>query len=59
MNEQQFSYTTLIKFGIGRATYDASQEIRAGAITKEEGVALGKKFDHEFPNRFIEEMYEY
>lgn len=30
-------YTTLAKFGIGRATYDAAQEIRNGKITREEG----------------------
>ncbi len=33
-------YTTGIKFGIGRATYDAAQEIRSGDISREEGVAL-------------------
>ena len=33
-------YTTFIKFGIGRATYDAAQEIRSGDITRDEGVAL-------------------
>ncbi len=52
-------YTTRIKFGIGRASYDASQEIRSGDITREEGVALVRKFDHEFPERFIKELFEY
>ena len=52
-------YTTFIKFGIGRATYDASQEIRSGDITREEGVSLVHKFDGEFPTRFSEEIYEY
>jgi hypothetical protein len=33
-------WTTYQKFGIGRATYDAAQEIRSGDITREEGVAL-------------------
>ena len=28
-------YTSLIKFGIGRATYDAAQEIRSGDITRD------------------------
>jgi N-acetyl sugar amidotransferase len=51
--------TTGIKFGIGRASYDAAQEIRSGDITREEGVALVKKFDHEYPERFIEEMFKY
>lgn len=52
-------YTTFIKFGIGRATYDAAQEIRSGDITREEGVALSKRFDGEFPERFAEEIYRY
>mgnify|MGYP001390888543 CR=1 FL=1 len=52
-------YTTFIKFGIGRATYDASQEIRNGHLTREEGVALVKKFDGEFPDRYFDEIMEY
>ena len=52
-------YTTYIKFGIGRATYDAAQENRSGDITREEGVALVKRFDGEFPERFAEECYRY
>lgn len=52
-------YTTYIKFGIGRATYDAAQEIRSGDITREEGVALVERFDGEFPERFAEEIFRY
>jgi len=52
-------YTSYIKFGIGRATYDAAQEIRNEEITREEGVALVKKFDGEFPERFAEEIFDY
>lgn len=52
-------YTTHVKFGIGRATYDAAQEIRNEEITREEGVALVKKFDGEFPERFAEEIFRY
>ena len=52
-------YTTGIKFGIGRATYDASQEIRSGDINRVEGVALVKKFDHEYPERFASELFDY
>jgi len=51
--------TTGIKFGIGRASYDAAQEIRSGDITRGEGVALVKRFDHEYPERFIDEMFRY
>ncbi|MBF0323943.1 MAG: N-acetyl sugar amidotransferase [Alphaproteobacteria bacterium] len=52
-------FTTHVKFGIGRATYDASQEIRSGDITRDEGVALVKRYDGEFPERFIEELLAY
>lgn len=52
-------YTTYIKFGIGRATYDASQEIRNDEITRSEGIALVQKFDGEFPNRFADEIFIY
>lgn len=52
-------YTTFIKFGIGRATYDASQEIRNNHLTREEGVALVKKFDGEFPDKYFHEVMDY
>jgi N-acetyl sugar amidotransferase len=52
-------YTSYIKFGIGRATYDAAQEIRSRDITREEGVALVSKFDGEFPERFADEIFQY
>ena len=52
-------HTTWIKFGIGRATYDASQEIRSGDITREEGVALVNRYDGEFPERWADEIFEY
>jgi hypothetical protein len=52
-------YTTLIKFGIGRATYDAAQEIRNGKITREEGINLVKLYDLEFPAKYFEEFLDY
>ena len=52
-------YTTFLKFGIGRATYDASQEVRSGDIDRGEGVALVRKFDGEYPARFEKELFEY
>lgn len=52
-------YTTYIKFGIGRSTYDASQEIRNNHITREEGMALVKKFDGEFPDIYFTEIMNY
>ena len=52
-------YTTFIKFGIGRATYDASQEIRNKHITREEGVALVRKYDGQFPKKYFKDVLEY
>ena len=52
-------WTTLVKFGIGRATYDASQEIRNDHITRKEGVALVRRYDHEFPRKNFVEFLDY
>lgn len=52
-------YTTFIKFGLGRASYDAAQEIRNNKITREEGINLVKKFDHEFPNKYFVDFLDY
>tara|TARA_Y100000031_G_scaffold28456_1_gene30820 strand:- start:1513 stop:2727 length:1215 start_codon:yes stop_codon:yes gene_type:complete len=52
-------YTTYIKFGLGRATYDASQEIRNKHITREEGVALVQRFDGEFPEKYFNEIMDH
>ena len=54
-----FYYTTYIKYGIGRCTYDAAQEIRNGEITRAEGAALCKKYDGEFPMRFAQDFFDY
>ena len=52
-------HTTFIKFGIGRATYDAAQEVRSGDLVREEGVALVRKYDGEFPERWADEIFKY
>lgn len=52
-------YTTFIKFGIGRATYDAAQEIRNKHLTREEGMALVKRFDGEFPDKYLQEIMDH
>lgn len=52
-------YTTYIKFGLGRASYDAAQEIRNDKITREEGVTLVKKYDSEFPKKYFKDFLEY
>ena len=52
-------YTTYIKFGIGRATYDASQEIRNKHLTRDEGKILVKKYDGEFPDKYFSEIMNF
>lgn len=52
-------YTTYIKFGIGRTTYDASQEIRNKHLSRQEGSILVKRFDGEFPDKYFKEVMDY
>ena len=52
-------YCTYIKFGIGRATYDSSQEIRNNKISRLEGVELVKKYDSEFPKKYFLDFLKY
>lgn len=52
-------YLGFIKFGIGRATSDAAHEVRDGKITREEAVALVRRFDAEFPSKYFAEFLEY
>ena len=52
-------YTTFIKFGIGRATYDAAQECRNQDLTRGEAVDLVQRYDGEFPERFAKECFAY
>ena len=52
-------YTTWIKFGIGRASYDASQEIRNKHLTRDDGLALVREFDGETPTRYIGDVMDY
>ncbi len=52
-------YTTYIKFGLGRASYDASQEIRNKHLTREEGLTLVRRFDGEFPKRYLQDVMDY
>ncbi|MBI5728775.1 MAG: N-acetyl sugar amidotransferase [Candidatus Magasanikbacteria bacterium] len=52
-------YLGFIKFGLGRATRDAMMEIRSGHITREEGVALVRRYDGEFPKKYFKEFLQY
>lgn len=48
-----------IKFGIGRTTHEASQEIRHNHITRAEGVELVRQFDGELPKRYFNDFLHY
>jgi len=52
-------YLGFIKFGIGRATSDAAHEIRDGHLTRGEGVALVRRYDGEFPAKYLRDFLEY
>lgn len=52
-------YCHYIKYGIGRARFDASQEIRSGHISREEGLKLCKKFEGEKPDRYYEDCLKF
>ena len=49
----------LLKFGHGRCTSNAAREIREGYITREEGVALVRKYDEEFPELYFQDFLDY
>ncbi len=52
-------FLTFIKFGMGRCCYDASQEVRNHHITREEALALARRYDGEFPKRYFAEFLDY
>ena len=52
-------YLSYIKFGIGRTTSDTAHEIRDGKIERDEGIALVKRYDGEFPAKYLDEFLDY
>lgn len=54
-----FYFTRWIKFGVGRAMMDSAQEIRNHHITKEEGIALMRRYEGEYPSRYESEFLDY
>lgn len=52
-------YLGHIKFGMGRASRDSQMETRAGHITREEAMALVKRYDGEFPKKYYPEFLSY
>ena len=52
-------YMRYIKLGLGRCSEDAAHEIRDGHITRDDGIALMKKYEGEFPNKYYSDFLNY
>jgi N-acetyl sugar amidotransferase len=52
-------WTTYLKFGIGRTSYEASQEIRNKHITRDEAIALVNRYEDEFPAKYFNDFLKY
>ena len=56
--DELYYYLQYLKFGFGRATSEASTDIRDGYINREEGVSLVNLYD-EFPHEDLDDVTEY
>lgn len=52
-------YLKFIKLGYGRGTDHSCKDIRAGVMSREEGVEMVRKYDHVKPRRDLERWLEY
>ena len=52
-------YMRYIKFGLGRCLEEAAHEVRDGHIIREEGVALMRRYEGEFPEKYFKDFLEY
>ena len=57
--DELYYYLQYLKFGFGRATSEASTDIRDGYINRKEGVSLVNLYDGEFPHEDLDEVLEY
>lgn len=53
------TYLMYLKFGFGRATQDASIEIRRGAMDREQAVHLVRLYDGHYPHEFLDTYLDY
>ena len=53
------AYMMYIKFGFGRCWSDVCIEIRAGRMTREKGIELVKKYDGEFPYKYLDDYLKF
>lgn len=52
-------YLGYMKFGLGRASRDAQQDVRRHHITRDEAVRLVHRYDHEFPQKHFKWFLDY
>ena len=52
-------YMQVIKFGMGRCTWDAAQEVRSGKLERDEAVMLVRKYDTEPPTEYFDQIIDY
>ena len=52
-------YLAYLKFGFGRATTDASIDIRSGKLSRSKGLQLAKELDSVFPSEYIGDYLSY
>lgn len=52
-------YLMYLKFGFGRCTQDVGIDIRRGAMSRKQGLALVRKLDREDPEAYIPQYLEY
>ena len=52
-------YTLGVKFGIGWTSNIASHEVRDGDLSRDEAINLVKKYDHEYPSRYMQDILDY
>lgn len=53
------TYLMYLKFGFGRATQDASIEIRRGAMDRQQALNLVRLYDGQYPQEFLETYLTY
>jgi len=54
-----YYYMQYIKFGFGRATRDASRLIYREKMTRGEALTLVRKYDSEFPSKYLDDALDY
>lgn len=52
-------YLKFIKVGYGRGTDHACKDIRSGAMTREQGIQMVRRYDHVKPRRDLERWLDY